>query len=397
MRKGSDGNTLMDNCEREISEGRSLPFKVITLLPTPMDSLVPVKCAPNVLQLYFKKKILCNTIAADGSNFVVSGPSSVAVKAAAGDCSDGGSNIINITLANPVVHAGTYKIVLQPGSLGNTIIDECGQATPAGSSLFFSVKDTVSADFKCTLSLGCTTDTINCTHDGRNGITDWNWKMAEAGNSKLQSPMATYDVFGTKQISLIVSNGFCADTLSKSILLDNELKADFETNDIICPEDSAFFKNKSIGQIISNQWIFGNGNVRDLSSPNAEKYPLLGIEKFYPVQLIVSNGACADTAVRKIKVLSSCYIAVAGAFTPNGDGLNDFLYPVNAFKTKHLQFKVYNRSGLLIYSSNEWTQKWDGTYKGQPQDSGMYVWTLSYTHLDTGKNFFLKGSTMLIR
>jgi hypothetical protein len=38
-----------------------------------------------------------------------------------------------------------------------------------------------------------------------------------------------------------------------------------------------------------------------------------------------------------------------------------------------------------------------GRLKGELQPSGTYVWTLDYTHKDTGQNFHLKGTTVLIR
>ncbi|HEV2833536.1 MAG TPA: gliding motility-associated C-terminal domain-containing protein [Hanamia sp.] len=397
IKKGTDGNTLVDNCDRSIDEGKLLSFTILPLLPTPMDSLTPAKCAPQTLQLVFKKNILCNSISADGSDFIITGPSPVTVSGASGSCVNGLTSIINITLSAPVVNAGTYKISLKQGSLGNTIIDECGQETPAGSSISFSVKDTVSADFTSEIGYGCKTDTVNLQHDGRNGVDQWNWKWDPVGHSTSQNPVAYFNSFGTKQVELIVSNGFCSDTVRQSIILDNELKASFETNNIICPEDSAQFINKSIGDIVSYNWEFNNGNRSDSEIPSAQKYPLLTFEKLYDIRLIVKNNQCADTAFQKIKVLKSCYIAVPNAFTPNGDGLNDYLYPLNAFKADNLEFKVYNRLGQLVYSSKDWTQKWDGTVKGEPQDSGTFVWTLQYTHHDTGKKVFMKGSTVLIR
>lgn len=397
IQNGTDGNTLVDNCDRNIAPGKSLPFKISPLQPTPMDSLTAVKCAPQSLQLVFKKNILCNSIAADGSNFIITGPSPVGITGAVGNCVNGLTSVINIQLSGPIVNAGTYQIILKRGSLGSTIIDECGQETPAGSSINFSVKDTVLADFTSRIFFGCKTDTVNFYHDGKNGTIQWNWKMQDAGNSTLQNPVGYFNSFGTKQIELIVSNGFCRDTVMKTIVLDNELKAVFETNNIICPEDSAQFANHSIGNIISYNWDFDNGNISHSKVPSAQKYPLLTFEKIYNIRLIVDNGQCADTAFQKIKVLKSCYIAVPNAFTPNGDGLNDYLYPLNAFKADNLEFKVYNRLGQLVYSSKDWTQKWDGTIKGEPQDSGTFVWTLKYTHQDTGKKVFMKGSTILIR
>ncbi|HXB34879.1 MAG TPA: gliding motility-associated C-terminal domain-containing protein, partial [Puia sp.] len=86
-----------------------------------------------------------------------------------------------------------------------------------------------------------------------------------------------------------------------------------------------------------------------------------------------------------------------GAFTPNGDGVNDYLYPLNALKAVDLQFRVYNRWGQLVFETTNWLNKWDGTTGGRPQAAGVYVWTLSYIDGDTGKRIFQKGTSMLIR
>ena len=133
-------------------------------------------------------------------------------------------------------------------------------------------------------------------------------------------------------------------------------------------------------------------------SPVSQKYLANNYEKEFLIRQIVTNNlGCADTAYQNLKVLKSCYLAVPTAFTPNGDGINDFLFPINAFKAQNLEFKVFNRNGQLIYHSKDWLQKWNGTFNGEPQDSGVYVWTMRYKHADTGKKHFQKGSSVLIR
>jgi len=66
-------------------------------------------------------------------------------------------------------------------------------------------------------------------------------------------------------------------------------------------------------------------------------------------------------------------------------------------KTKDLEFKVFNRWGQAVFESHNWQEKWDGKIKGVLQQTGVYVWFLRYTHLDTGKKVFQKGTTTLIR
>jgi gliding motility-associated-like protein len=93
----------------------------------------------------------------------------------------------------------------------------------------------------------------------------------------------------------------------------------------------------------------------------------------------------------------NCFIAVPTAFTPNADGLNDYLYPLNALKADNLEFRVYNRYGQQVFYTNDWTRKWDGRIGGREQPAGVYAWLLSYTHQDTGEKIFRRGTTVLIR
>jgi gliding motility-associated-like protein len=117
----------------------------------------------------------------------------------------------------------------------------------------------------------------------------------------------------------------------------------------------------------------------------------------FPRLIVQNNYGCFDTAIQKIIVPNSCYIAVPNAFTPNKDGLNDYLHPLNAYKATDLLFRVYNRVGQLVFETRDWTKKWDGRFKGQGADMGTYVWILIYTDIDTGKKIQLKGSTILLR
>jgi len=398
IKNGSDGNTLLDNCGRNIVPGNNMPLVILPLKPTPMDSLTTVGCSPQSLQLVFKKNIRCNSIAKDGSDFVITGPSPVSVVSAQGTCINGVSNVINVFLSGPIVSQGNYQVELVQGSDGNTIIDDCGQETPAGSTLNFITSDTVSAAFTYKIFEGCKTDTIAFVHDGRNGVNQWLWKLDYLGTSNLQNPVVYFNTFGQKQIILVVSNGICSDTVTNTITLGNELKAAFETNNLLCPEDAATFINKSLENITNYYWDFGDGNTSMAQTPAPQNYPISAVEKTYTISLIVENNiGCFDTTINNLKVLKSCYIAVPSAFTPNGDGLNDYLYPLNAYKADNLEFSVYNRLGQLVFRTKDWTIKWDGTFKGNPQDSGIYVWILKYTNHDTGNKVFQKGSTMLIR
>lgn len=396
---GTDGNNLLDNCNRGIPSLQSLPVTVFPLFPTPMDSLSKTGCAPDVLELVFKDPMFCNSIAADGSDFIVTGPSAVSVSGAAGMCNaDGFTNVIRVRLSAPIQNAGAFQIRLQTGTDGNTVINECGVQTIAGSFKTFTAKDTVSALFNTNIHYGCIADTINYVHDGRNGVNSWKWGFDNNISSTTKDTTLIFQPIGQKQATLIVSNGTCSDTATSFVVLDNKVTASFQNTAVVCPGDPAVFTDNSTGPVFSWAWNFGNGSVSLLQIPPPQFYPSSNVTSDIPIQLVVKNNAgCADTATNTIRVVGNCYIAIPKGFSPNNDGLNDFLFPTNAYKAKDLLFRVYNRMGQLLFETKDWTNKWDGTFKGNPQDPGTYVWILNYTNIDTGKKFELKGSTVLIR
>jgi len=407
IRNGTDGNTILDNCDRQIPPAENIPMVVYPLIPTPMDSITPPGCKPDEIQLVFRKNIRCSSIAANGSDFeviIISGTEPVNVVSASGNCDANGlTPVIKVKLATnlsaPIRTKGTYLIRLKTGDDGNTIIDECGQETPAGATLIFNTKDTVNADFTYAIKYGCDRDTINYFHNGNNEVNLWKWNFDRTRSSSQQNPTVLYGSFGLKKTYLIVSNGICRDSSDTvSIFLDNELKAAFEATSIVCPNEVATFLDKSIGNIVSWNWDFANGLTSNSSNPNAQSYfPPRVTQELYPRLIVKNNIGCFDTAIQKIIVPNSCYIAVPNAFTPNGDGFNDYLYPLNAYKADDLEFNVYNRLGQLIFHSTEKFRKWDGRINGNLQSTGNYVWTLRYTNHDSGKKIFMKGTSVLIR
>jgi gliding motility-associated-like protein len=401
VQNGTDGNTLMDYCDNSIPVGEKLPFTVRKPGPTPMDTIPAVGCAPKVIQVEFAGLMDCNSIAADGSDFGITGPSPVIITDAKGiNCVNGKSFTIAITLASPIVKGGIYTLTLKKGSDGNTVISQCGFETPEGSALVFKTKDTVSAGIAYREEDTCNRVTIYLSNNGNHEINQWLWALGNGTIDTLQHVSYNDTTFEPQQIRLTVSNGVCEDSASAIFQPDRDwhLKALFEEPSFVCPNDEAVFIDHSLGNITSYQWNFGNGNTSFLETPPRQQYPQVVRTQNFPVALIVQNTTgCSDTAVKQLQVINNCFIAVPTAFTPNGDGMNDYLYPLNAYKARDLDFRVYNRYGQLVFETKDWTRKWDGTFHGVPQPMGSYVWMLTYINTDTNEKVFKKGSTLLIR
>jgi len=88
-------------------------------------------------------------------------------------------------------------------------------------------------------------------------------------------------------------------------------------------------------------------------------------------------------------------VFVPNAFSPNGDGENDVLY-IKGNSIKSIDFIIYDRWGNKVFESENINNGWNGTYKGQPLNTGTYVYYLSATMFD-GKIIEKKGNVALLR
>ena len=59
-------------------------------------------------------------------------------------------------------------------------------------------------------------------------------------------------------------------------------------------------------------------------------------------------------------------------------------------------FSIYNRWGMKIFETKDINQGWDGTYNGEPQPLGVYVY-IAEGITATGKTFRKQGNITLMR
>lgn len=88
-------------------------------------------------------------------------------------------------------------------------------------------------------------------------------------------------------------------------------------------------------------------------------------------------------------------IHVPEAFSPNGDGNNDFLM-VYGGQIESLVFQVYERGGYLLFRSTNQTKGWDGTINGSKAMSGVYVYSVQVVYWN-GEKETKVGNFTLVR
>jgi gliding motility-associated-like protein len=141
--------------------------------------------------------------------------------------------------------------------------------------------------------------------------------------------------------------------------------------------------------------VFWNTNeslsCSDCDNPIATPY----IKTKYLLTMIYNNN-CISTSKVTVVVRPILGVYVPNAFSPgNQDGVND-IYKIFGTAIKSIDFKVFNRWGEKVFESETQEKGWDGTYKNNPLQAGIYSYTLYVEYLN-GFSERKKGTITLIR
>ena len=161
---------------------------------------------------------------------------------------------------------------------------------------------------------------------------------------------------------------------------------------VVCAEDSVLFKaNAGDSLAFKFNWapshFFNNNNSGQIWG----RVEIPG----YITLTVTDQYGCTGIDSVYFNAESCCLVSLPTAFSPNGDGHNDYFHPL--FKGEHQfdVFKIQNRWGQTVYESINNEGKWDGTWGGVPQDIGVYFYYLKY---HCGNNIIEKrGDVTLVR
>jgi gliding motility-associated-like protein len=112
------------------------------------------------------------------------------------------------------------------------------------------------------------------------------------------------------------------------------------------------------------------------------------------VYWVSSTTACLEHA-DTIVVNACSFINVPNAFSPNNDGINDWLTVLCSDCDAFISLSVFNRWGQLVFESNNPLNGWDGTFEGKEQPIGSYAFVLRYS--DAGTEALKQGYITLVR
>lgn len=126
--------------------------------------------------------------------------------------------------------------------------------------------------------------------------------------------------------------------------------------------------------------------VREFDKGGAYSYALTNVCGTYQQSLNLTEDNC------------DCPFYVPNAFTPNGDGVNDYFKYGYDCTIIDFTIRIFSRWGKQVYYSTDQNSFWDGTDAGAPLPIGAYTYIISFDYRKNGQNEskYLQGSISII-
>ena len=124
---------------------------------------------------------------------------------------------------------------------------------------------------------------------------------------------------------------------------------------------------------------------------------LIKSEGRYSVSVTKDGCVGRDDIYVSFRQCNNC-IAIPNAFTPNEDGRNDVFKPIMNCPTLQYSLLIVNRYGQEIFSTENPSQAWNGIFRQQEEEFGVYYYLIKVKFDYPGSNEEVyKGDVSLIR
>ena len=299
---------------------------------------------------------------------------------------NGGTAPYNYNWSNDATSANNAQ--LSTGSFDLTVTDSKGCTVSNKWSIGTTPQIAVSGAVKNTSCPSVENGAIDITITGGTPNFSINWNNGETVQNISQLAQGAYQVVVTDSRS-------CTAQATFNI-----------SYDYILTVDAGNYTNINLGET-ATLTATANGNNNNVYnwSPSvnvecaacATTTTRSGNNTTFTINVTDDYGCTAFDTV-SVSVNSITDLFIPNAFTPNNDGNNDVLEIYGDINAIHyIEFNIFNRWGEKVFSTNDPTFKWDGSYKGQMVDQGAYIYTMNLVFINEVSRSDYKGSITIIR
>ncbi|HEV7232526.1 MAG TPA: gliding motility-associated C-terminal domain-containing protein [Bacteroidia bacterium] len=223
------------------------------------------------------------------------------------------------------------------------------------------------------------------------GGTHYSWNTGDSTTSITVNPTST------TTYTVAVSGHCSSDTARTTISVFTTASSSFTYDYEPCTDKCIQFFDHSVNALTWD-WDFGDGVHSAYPNPCYSYKD----SATYPVTLTINSGTnCVNTFGVPLAYFAydiTADVFIPTVFSPNGDGKNDQLrfYRKNSFCLQKFEIAIYDRWGEKVFETNNIDDFWDGSFKGEPVNSGAFVYSCKLVS-NNGSHQELKGSVSLIR
>jgi len=282
---------------------------------------------------------------------------------------------------------GAVASGLTAGSYTVTVTDDSGcevnESVTIGSPTPISVIETITNAI-CTGEEG----SISLAVSGGTGSYNYSWSPDGETTSSITGDAGDYSVTVTD------SEG-CEFQANYTIGLNNNLNATINPDGATISGGESVQLEVTLDPETANvtyTWTPSEGlSCTDCPNPIASPSETTT----YTVVVLADNG-CYDTAMVTVVVTTPCgKVFIPTIFSPNADGLNDELCILGDCIVE-MDLRIYDRWGELVFESTVQNECWDGTFRGKPMNSAVFVYKL-YVRTSDGMEIEESGNVNLVR
>lgn len=287
-------------------------------------------------------------------------------------------SIIDIPIAGiPVPYTVDGIITEFPASVSSTCFCDnteprCGNVENAAIRVSFTVK-----------MKSCNSATVYIDRSSINLKCSYTTALIVDGDT-IKADSATITKNGAV-VSAIVKMGNCIFNSKDSTIKLSEISTNFLGSDLRCIE----FKNWQLDAAI-------DGETYQWSTGETTRKIIVDSSGIYWVKIKLGDCEFIDSVFIGLYNSTESYLYIPTAFTPNGDGVNDYFY-ITENGVGKFNCLLFDRWGEILFKTEDKNFLWEGLYKGNALPLGEYYYIIDYNYTCGNIQPTRKGGITLIR
>ncbi|MCE2825053.1 MAG: PKD domain-containing protein [Sediminibacterium sp.] len=223
-------------------------------------------------------------------------------------------------------------------------------------------------------------------------VVRFSWNFDDGSTSTLTNPQNIFKQYGAYKIKLTAYSASCP-FLTDDTTINMTIK--------IPRANQVYPRIQTVKRVIGQMNAVGNGRsytwlpftgLTDTKIKNP-KFSIIEDKLTYNITIVDSAG-CVNTDKQEVWAFNKPDIYLATGFSPNNDGVND-KYKPEYIEIKILEyFRVQDSNNRQVFITNSLTDKWDGTYNGNPLPPAPYLVTVA--GIDILGNRIVKQGIVLV-